>query len=326
MFYRDIKEQVLDIAGADAGDDFEDMVNAAINRTYRFILNQVDADNERREFSLTTAASTSQYGMPLYVKQVLNIDDATNNRRVYDISSTEFDSFHPGATETGTPREAYPLGAYGVQTQPSANETLDLVSDSAADSGVNFPVRITGFNASGHWVTETVTMTGVTTVATSNTYSKVERVTKAAASGSSWTGIITVKMTTTGTTLAVIPSHWDAPTFLWYEFRPIPSAALTYTIRAIMRKPDLKKDEDWPEIDEEFHNLIVWGSAAEVLPAQGLFPESQSYGRRFDVGVKSYKDAVGMSQPNRIRVFADVTTARRGSNRPLIPGVDYFNG
>ena len=26
MFYRDIKEQVLDIAGADAGDDFEDMV------------------------------------------------------------------------------------------------------------------------------------------------------------------------------------------------------------------------------------------------------------------------------------------------------------
>ena len=326
MFYRDIKEQVLDIAGADTGDDFEDMVNAAINRIYRFVLNQVDADNERREFSLTTTASTSQYGMPLYVKQVLNIDDAANNRRVYDISSTEYDTFHPGTTETGVPKEAYPLGAYGVQAQPTANQTINLVSDSSADSGANLPVRITGFNAAGHWVTESVDMAGTVAVTSANTYSKIERITKAAAVGSSWSGIITVTMTTAGTVLAVIPSHWDAPTFLWYEFRPIPSSALTYTIRAIMRKPDLRKDEDWPEIDEEFHNLIVWGAAAEVLPAQGLFPESQAYSRRFDAGIKTYKDAVGMSQPNRIRVFADVTTSRRGFHRPLVPGVDYFNG
>jgi hypothetical protein len=90
-----------------------------------------------------------------------------------------------------------------------------------------------------------------------------------------------------------------------------------------MRKPDLVNDEDWPEVSDEFHNVLVWGAASEVMPSVGKFPQAQLMQRNYQDGLRRYKQATGMTQPNRIRVMSDVTTARAGFNRPLIAGIDY---
>ena len=324
MYQLDIKDQVLDLVGASSGDDVATMVNASINRVYRHMLNIVDADQERREFSYTLAASTRQAGLPLYVKQVLNIDDGTNNKRVYDISAREFDVLHPGTDTTGVPDKAYPIGEFGVQTHIATAEKVRIKSSSAADSGEKFNVRVTGLSG-GVLITETLQMNGTTNVVSANDYaaSGIERVTKVAASGSSWTGFLTFSGNTSSTTFSEIPVWWDSPTYLWYEWWPQPTATTAYTVRAIMRKPDLVNDEDWPEVSDEFHNVIVWGAASEVMPSVGKFPQAQLMQRNYQDGLRRYKQATGMTQPNRIRVMSDVTTARAGFDRPLIAGIDY---
>ena len=193
MYFQEMVDQVLDLSGADAGDDFEAMVKAALNRVSRHLLNTVDADQERREFSYTLPANTRQGGLPLLVKQVLNIDDATNLKRVYDISAREFDVLHPGTTTTGDPDKAYPMGEFGVQVQPSSAENVRIKSSSASDAGSNFNVRVTG-EVSGVLVTEKIQLNGTTNVNSTNTYdaSRLERVTKVSASGTAWTGYLTL--------------------------------------------------------------------------------------------------------------------------------------
>jgi hypothetical protein len=292
----------LDVAGQDEGSDFEDILSASINRMYRLMLQAANADEQRREFSLTTRADTSKYGMPLYVKRVLNIEDAENDKQIYDFSAREFDVTYPGDSTTGDPYKAYPLGVFGVQRQLASSGRLTLVSSSSSDV-TNFFVRVTGY-VSNVLTTEQVTLTGTTSLQTTNTYDAngIERLVRSSTSGYTITGNITV---TDGTnTLSVIPVWWDSPSYLWYEFYPIPSSALTYTVRALMRRPDLVKDEDWPEIDEDFHPTLLHGALAETLPIVGKTAQSQYYQGLFEKEMKDYRSVNGQ-QPNRVRIFGD---------------------
>ncbi len=320
MTFNDIVSQVLDLSSQKSGGDYETMVKNAVNRAYRRVLQRVDQDNQYREFSLTSAASTSKYGMPLYVKKVLNIEDATNNKRVELISSSEYDVSYPGTSTSGPPDTCYVLGRYGTQAQPSSAGTIQVVSSNAADDGANFKLRVTGF-VSSQLQTEQITLDGTTAATSSNSYDAngLERLVKEAASGSSFTGTLTISDGTT--TFATIPPSWTSPTYLWIEFHPIPSSAITYTVRAIMHKPDLINDGDWPELDEDFHNMLIWGASAEVLPVVGKSTMGDKMAQRFENGINEMSDYQQM-RPNRVRVFSDVTSSPSLPRRPLIPGVD----
>lgn len=324
MTFKELQVDLLNLFGGDSGGDEETMAKAAINRVYRRLLDAVDADHERREFTLTTAASTSKYGMPLYVKTVLNMDDGTNDRRIFNISALEYDVTYPGTVESGTPTRAYRYGVLGVQKQISTAEAVTLQSSSASDTGINFQCRVTGFNSADVLISEKIQLTGTTPATSTATFKAdgLERVVKLAASGSSWSGYITLKGATSGTTFATIPVWWDSPDYQWIEFHPIPDAALTYTVRAIMRKPELVDDEDWPEINEDFHNLLVWGAAAEMLPLVGKTSISDRFRRDFENGLARFSSGQQV-EPNRVRVFADVSTQIQRSARPLIKGVDF---
>jgi len=321
--YKGLQDEVLDLLGI-AGPKALTMVKAAMNRQYRYMLNMANADEERREFSLTTVASTSKYGLPLYVKEILNIDDGTNDKNIFTTSARQYDLTYPGTSSSGTPDLAYIVGKYGAQAQPSSAEKLKVVSSSTSD-GSNFEVRINGF-VSGVLTTEVVTMDGTTEVATSNTFDAngIERTVKDQAEGFSWTGNVTIKGNTSGTTFSVIPQWWESPTYLWIEFHPIPSSVLTYTVRALMRKPDLVNDEDWAEIDAEFHNVLVWGTALELLPTVGKLPQAQDLRVNFQTGMKRYAGVVNDADVSTVQTFADVTTVAIVPGRPLIQGIDYL--
>ena len=60
--FRDLIDEVLDLGSHGTGDDFEDMVKAAINRTYHRVLQKTRQETSLREFSLATVADTSKYG------------------------------------------------------------------------------------------------------------------------------------------------------------------------------------------------------------------------------------------------------------------------
>ncbi len=326
--FKELKDTVIRYAGQASGGDFEKLVTVTMNGVYRRLLDMSRVPHEHREFSLTTVANTKKYGMPLYVRRVTNIEDTDNKRSIWATTDRAYDKAYPGYTSTGTPSEAFALGVRGVQAYPASDGTLSVVSDVATDTGANYKVRVTGFNTSGVLVTELVTMDGTTAVDTSNSYDStlgIERVTKSPASGITFAGNITVKDDDSNT-ISIIPPWWMSPDYEWIQFRPIPGEAVTYTIRAEMRKPPLVNDTDWPEIDQEYHDLLVWGTTKDLLPALGKGPTGDRHRATF-------KDRMGeflaFKDPteNHIWVFSNVQSnpirAHRGP-RPLITGVDVI--
>jgi hypothetical protein len=73
-----------------------------------------------------------------------------------------------------------------------------------------------------------------------------------------------------------------------------------------MRKPPLVNDDDWPEIPENYHDLIVEGVAASLLPTVGKTGAADRSQRRFDRRLKKFS---GKSQKRagRLRTFENVT-------------------
>ena len=122
--------------------------------------------------------------------------------------------------------------------------------------------------------------------------------------------------------MAVIPNWMTSPTYEWYEFYPIPDGVYTFTVRAIMFKPPLINDGDWPEISEDFHNLLVWGPASEVLPNVGKLEQAVQLAGEYKDGVKEFKGFQQVS-PNRTRTFKDVHNWPKLPRRPLIENVDF---
>tara|TARA_Y100001951_G_scaffold88955_1_gene80926 strand:- start:2231 stop:3193 length:963 start_codon:yes stop_codon:yes gene_type:complete len=313
----DLYTDLLNLGGQDATGEALQMAKTAVNRAYRRVLGLSGQVSSQREFSLSVASGTSQYGCGPYVKRILNIDDGTNDRQVTQITKGDYDGLYPGTSATGDPRYYYILGSFGVNAQPSSASTLSFTSNDNDDNGT---VRVSGF-VSGVYTHESITLNGTSAVATSNSYTTVERVTKLQADTTTHDGTVTATSNSGAVTVVVIPYHMDSPTHLWVEFYPTPDSSLTYTIRAEMNKPNMINDGDWPDIDEDFHNAILYIAAGEVLPAFG----NESLGARMLEEGKDELDALLGTRVSRniLRQFVDVTTnVGVGPQRPLVQGID----
>ena len=324
--FREILTDVLAYSGQAKGGAFETLVKDQVNFAYRRVLDSGKVPHEHREFSLTSVASTSKYGLPLYVRKVLNIEDPTTPRFVFMNTARDFDKRNPGSTDSSTPASAYPFGVRGVQKYPAGDGVLALTSDSGDDAGSDFKVRITGFNTSGVLVTELVNMNGTNSVNTTTSWDSelgIERVTKVPATGFTFTGNVTVK-DAAANTISVIPVWWDSPDYQWIEFDPIPAAAITYNIRCEMRKPPLVNDSDWPEFNQDFHDLLIWGVTADLLPTLGKSGVADRHRATFEARMSEFTGD-NNSQPASLYVFGNVQNRVQVRNRPLAPyiqGVD----
>ena len=322
--FREILTDILAYSGQAKGGSFEALVKDQVNFAYRRVLDSGKVPHEHREFSLTSVASTSKYGLPLYVRKVLNIEDPTTPRFVFMNTARDFDKRNPGSTDSSTPASAYPFGVRGVQKYPASDGTLAFTSDSTADAGSNFKVRITGFNTSGVLVTELVTMNGTNSVTSTTSWDSdlgIERVTKVTATGYTFTGNVTVK-DDDANTIAVIPVWWDSPDYQWIEFDPIPAAAITYNIRCEMRKPPLVNDSDWPEFNQDFLDLLFWGVTADLLPTLGKAGVADRHRATFEARMLEFTGD-NNSQPASLYVFGNVQNRVQMRNRPLAP---YIQG
>jgi hypothetical protein len=327
MTFSEVVSEILHYSGQGSGGEFETHVKALVNERYLGILEEFEVPHEERVFTLTSVVGQSRYGLPLYVREVLNIEDPTTPRFIYESNARAFDKQNAGTTDSGTPLYAFPTGVRGVQAIPSTAATLTVVSDSAADTGANYKVRITGFNSAGVLVSELVTMAGLTPVATANSYSAslgVERVVKAPGSGYSFAGNVTVK-DNAGNVIATIPLAWRSPSYQWIQFHPIPDAAITYNIRAAMRKPPLVNAEDWLEFPEEFHMMAVFGVTRDLLGKMGMAALANQHRASYkelaaELAKSCYKSTAGFF------TFSDVMGSsglRNRPHRPLIKGVDF---
>lgn len=322
--FRVVVDDILAYAGQGSGGKFETLVKNNVNSVYRRILDSGVVPHEHREFSMASVVSTSQYGLPLYVKRVLNIEDPTTPRFVYMDTARAFDKRSPGSTDSSTPFSAYPLGVRGVEKFPASDGKLGFVSSDSGDTGTNYDIRVTGFNTAGVLVTELVQMTGTSKKETVNNYDStlgIERIVKAPDSGFTFSGNITVTDDDSNT-ISVIPAFWTSPDYQWIEFDPIPAAVITYTIRCEMRKPPLVNDTDWPEFDQEYHDLLIWGVTQDLLPTLGKSGVGDRHRATFKDRMSAF---IGNrdSQPASIFVFGNVQSRGERRNRP---GAPYIEG
>lgn len=327
MDFSGVVDTILTYAAQGSGGAFEDFVKVLVNQAYQRVLVDGRVPHESREFTFSTVADQSQYGLPLYVKEVLNIEDPTTPQFIYGITARQYDRSYPGTTESGTPTMAYPLGVRGAQALPGTTGTVTIVSTSAVDTGSNYQVRLTGFDGDDNLVTELVTLTGTTAVSSENSYSStlgLERIVKSPVSGYTISGNLTVA-DSDGDTLAVLPVWWTSPEYQWIEFHPIPAEAITYTVRAEMRKPPLVNDSDWPEFPDAFHLLLVYGVTMDLLPTLGKAETAGAHRASYDRLMGELRKSVSRRSMNVWRL-ADVQSGhgpRQRPQRPLIQGVDF---
>jgi hypothetical protein len=327
MDFGTVVTDVLRYCGQGTGGDFERMVKVGVNSAYRDVLETSKLPHEMREFTITSVADSSQLGMPLWVKKIHNMEDPTTPRFVYKSTSRAFDKAYAGTTTTGTPESAYLLGVRGVQKHPNSDGKLAFTSSDNADSGAAYIVRVTGFNSSGNLVTEQVVLTGTSSKETDTLWDStlsIERITKEPTSGKTFAGDITVK-DDDANIIAVIPTWWDSPDYRWVEFYPTPSAAITYTVRAEMRKPPLVNDGDWPEFDQEYHDLLVWGTTKDMLSTIGKVETADRHRATYNERLRKFTGDVN-DTPGAIWIFANVQTQAGFAQRPIRPqiqGVDF---
>ena len=327
MTYGEVITTILNYAGQGSGGEFEDFVKVLANGVYRKVLDSGNVPHEQREFTLSSVASTSQYGLPLYVRRVVNIEDPTTPRFVFSTTARNYDKAYPGSTTTGSPRISFPVGTRGVQAYPASDGTVTVVSDSGNDSGSSYKIRITGFNTAGVLVTEQLTMNGTTAVTSSNSYDStlgIERITKEPDSSSTFSGNVTLK-DSDGNTLSTIPVWWMSPDYVWIEFYPIPSSAISYNIRCEMRKPPLVNDSDWPEFSADYHELLVYGVTQDLLVGLGKQEAADRHRSTFNDLMEAFTSS-NNDRPVGLWQFRDVQSGvglRQRPQRPLIQGVDF---
>jgi hypothetical protein len=309
--FSDIISYLNKAASEEAGDEFETMAKRAVNLIYEELLSETDTDFERREYTFATVAGTSKYGMPLYVQQVLNIEDDANDRQLVLKTSQDFDRERAGSSSSGTPTEAYVFGYFGVQKQPASAGTVSVVSSSALDAGSNYKAVVHGMS-SGVDLREEITFTGTTPATSTSSFDAVSngigirRVVLQQSNDVTFVGTVTVKDTDSNI-LSVIPPYWgDSPSYQWWELYPNPDAAITYIVRTLAKKPPLINDDDWPELDSRFHDLLIYGSEAILLPLVGKGQAGQLAARKYE---QRKEDFLGHREQKQVtsRKFKNVT-------------------
>jgi hypothetical protein len=320
MFFSDIVGAILSDTGQPAGGPFETQVKIRVNNQYGMILDSGIIAHEERVFTLVSVANIAEYGLPLYVKKVVNIEDPTTPRFVYGTTARAFDQTFPGTSASSPPWFSFPLGVRGVEKYPATDGKLSIVSDSTADDGSDFNIRVQGFNTSGVLVTELKEADGTTSVTTTNNYDStlgIERVAKVPSNGKVFTGNITIS-DDDANTIAVIPTMWESPDYQWIRFHPIPSSVITYNVRCEMRKAPLINDSDWPEFDQNYHQLLIWGVNKTLLPGLGKAATADRHRLAYDDMLKDFLGSQNASEHN-IYIFADVQSKSGARERPFPP-------
>lgn len=134
------------------------------------------------EWAFITTANTMLYSLPPHIGSVISVRDKAARSYMELLSAAQFQQQVPDPTSTGYSRSAIYHGL--VPYKQPLQSAITLVSSSASDTGT---VTVRGM-CEGYEQSESVTLTGLTEVDTTKTYSKLYSV----VAGSAVTGTITL--------------------------------------------------------------------------------------------------------------------------------------
>lgn len=312
LTFRDLQLQAL--RWIDEGEDADitlTLVKEAINRSHRQVLTArvwpfMLWPNEE---TLTTTAGTRKYALKPGIGKLLTLWDTTARTFVPLIPRREWEGMGVDRTE-----QVLPLGAiYGdwwpVKAQPTSATTLSLVSTSASDTTVT--VQLTGLDSDGEYLTETVTMTGTTPVATSGSFAFLLGVTKIG----TWVGTLTLS-TSGGTSLLVLKAAETSKQYPTLEFVETPEGTRSYTWTAQRMPTTLVNDNDIPDTPAPFSQIHVYDALLDLTAYNtelGAKEQRLWQSRRDELmrGLENYMDeTIAGSRPRFVRNMEPQLTRR----------------
>jgi hypothetical protein len=288
-------------------------IKDAINRKYTELANGYDWPDLMRieEAEVTVTAGEVHVYMPYHV-QTLKGAVADGNKDWIGISDPGMflaRNFDQLATQAKI-FEGTLIGSSPVKREMQVAETLTLVSSDASDTSVI--VKVWGF-VGGDEISESVTLNGTSSVATSNTFSRITRIgTTSTSRDSSRSGHITITGTTSSKELAVIANHNYDSRYQVFRFQDVSQAADTLSIFYKKRVTPLIDDDDTFEINDA--DLIVFELAmAEMLKSQAKYNQAGAHEARA-AGIRSAMLGSYLQQSNMVQ-----------QSLPMGPGIDRFN-
>lgn len=266
------------------------IIGRFINDTYADFLRRVNHQAYEHTYTFDTIANQQDYILPANFGKELYVFDGTNKKELSRIDlQTLIDSFGSTFSDAGTAAR-YMIIPSRVQYQPSSASVITFVSSSASDTTQQVLVR--GIS-DGVEIVETVTLTGTSSAATTNTFTKVISLSKTAVT----VGKVTATSNSGTVNIAVIPPQILDYRIILLRLHPIPSAVVTIYCPYIIAPQPLYNDYDTLIVAAD--DIIEDGATARALRYKRQYAKAQDFERLFEKGITNYIwNAI--NQPNQI--------------------------
>ncbi len=290
---------------------------------YDRILRSFPWDELNRSYNLSVLSGTRDYSLRYDLEQIIKMWDTTHGQEITAYSIQDHIRFNAvalevtGNVQTGNPDQYIDIGSKSCSALLSIADQVQVLSTSASDVSPAI-IRITG-EVSGMPVSESLTLTGVTAVTSSNTFdSGAELQITQGSSSSTLTdlaGIVTVReKTTTTNVLAKLSPSERAPYYKWIRFSTMPASAFTAQVWYKKRWMPLVNDNDAPLIP--CANEIVEGVVSDALLEDGQINEAALQEQKF---AKSVTELWFSRRPRNLitQIVPDGGEPQTRSNRNL---------
>lgn len=254
----------------------------SINDTIQDLAHLLRIRSRMTTFTFNTVAGQRLYNLPKQVIYPLyTMREKTNDLTIKPANTREFDYLIADDTSSGIPSIYYLEGFTPVLIQPvsTTGEAVSIVSSSGSDN--NAIVVLQGYDGSNNFITEEITLTGTSSVGSSNSYTKIVSVSKGVTVGS-----VSVKDYYETITLQILSPSETSASIPVIGLHPIPSSVITIYCRGWYKIPTLQHENSIPVgLNEQHLNAIVRGGMARFMEYDPKIPTeamSSFYERYYD--------------------------------------------
>src|SRR3990167_4934389 len=245
-----------------------------------------------RSYNLSITASTRDYSLRYDLESIIKMWDTTHGHEITDYDIRDHIRFNAvlnevaGNVQTGTADQYIDIGSKSCSALMSIADKVQVLSSSASDVSPAV-IRITG-EVSGMPVGESITLTGLTAVDSSNTFDASAELQITAGSSSAvltdLVGVVTVReKTTSSNVIAKLAPNERAPLYKWVRLSVTPASALTAQVWYKKRWLPLTNDNDAHVIP--CANEIVEGVVADALWEDGQESAARVQDQKFSNSV-----------------------------------------
>ena len=269
----------------------------AVNDALQDLANLLRIKIRMVEFTFNTVNAQRAYVMNKQITfPFYDLREKTGDNQIRQMIANDFNKFYPDDDESGTPEWYYFEEYSPVANQPAAaGEVVYAVSDSASDTST---VVVAGYDTSDNYVSNEITLSGTTAVASSATFKRISSISKI-----NTTGTITFRNSGSTTTYLTLAPYENMRRSVKIGLHPIPNAAITIYGKGWEKIPAMVHEYDVPVgLDTTHINALMTGSIYHWMKYDPVIQRESLGGYKQDF-YDEVKKIVAMDTRDRVQHY-----------------------